>query len=323
MCNGKQHHFAFTSTAYYPYATTPDKSVFGPLNAAYNVSCSEFTAETPLNIVNKWTFPSLFSKAWDRAVTADNIRSGFSSCGIYPFSPNAVSTRFYLPSLPTDVPLPPTTVPLPPSDVLLPPTTVQLPPTAVPLPPTVESLPPTDVPLPPTTVPLPPSDVLLPPTAAPLPPTAVPLLPTDLPLPPTDTTLPPNDFNSQDATDGPSGEVHMTADAPPEIEDPLLLLDLITNSKLEICTEQVSEVRDTSLWNTEIANLFLPSSQGQENDTVRKQKRVTSHRLLTSEDIIREKREAERKRMERELLKEKRKIKREEKAGNAKKSKNK
>ena len=89
-----------------------DRSVFGPFNIAYNKACSNYMSENPMNLVNKWTFPGLFKEAWESALTQSNICSGFRSCGIHPFNPNAVSKEMMAPSKPTDKPqstVPPTT----------------------------------------------------------------------------------------------------------------------------------------------------------------------------------------------------------------------
>lgn len=82
-----------------------DRSVFGPLKSAYNEQCSDFLLEHPLHVVDKWTFPSLFKNAWQKAVSMDNIRNGFRACGIVPLNPSAVPVSVYGPSKPTDVPI--------------------------------------------------------------------------------------------------------------------------------------------------------------------------------------------------------------------------
>ena len=86
-----------------------DRSVFGPLNKAFNTVCSEFLAENALHSVNKWSFPGLLSSSWDIAFTKSNIQSGFRACGIYPFNPRAVDQGMLLPSKPSDSALVPST----------------------------------------------------------------------------------------------------------------------------------------------------------------------------------------------------------------------
>ena len=67
-----------------------DKSVFSPLSREYNCICSEFMAKSPSNIVNKWEWPSLFQKAYDKTVIKANIKAGFEICGICPLNPKAI-----------------------------------------------------------------------------------------------------------------------------------------------------------------------------------------------------------------------------------------
>jgi hypothetical protein len=87
-----------------------DRSVFGPFNAAYNAACSEFLSQSPYHIVNKFTFPGLFNKAWEAGVTEGNIKNGFKACGVVPFNPNALPSDAYDPSSATDTPAPSATV---------------------------------------------------------------------------------------------------------------------------------------------------------------------------------------------------------------------
>jgi len=41
-------------------------------------------------VVGKANFTGLFAKAWEKAITSDNIRSGFRACGIFPFNPGGI-----------------------------------------------------------------------------------------------------------------------------------------------------------------------------------------------------------------------------------------
>ena len=82
-----------------------DRAVFGPLNRTYNDLCSKFLQESPLNQINKWTFPALFRKAWDKSVTSVNIKSGFKACGIIPLNREAIPESAFAPSDPSDCPI--------------------------------------------------------------------------------------------------------------------------------------------------------------------------------------------------------------------------
>ncbi|XP_065645531.1 uncharacterized protein LOC136076001 [Hydra vulgaris] len=75
-----------------------DRTVFGPLKTYYNQTCHELMNEYPGVTIDKSTFCGLFKKAWDQALTAANIISGFRSCGIFPYNPSAVPSITYLPN---------------------------------------------------------------------------------------------------------------------------------------------------------------------------------------------------------------------------------
>jgi hypothetical protein len=79
-----------------------DKAVFGPLKKHYNVACSEFMSVSPGNIVMKWTWPNLFSKAYAYVLTINNIKQGIKTCGIFPFDPTIIPHQFTLTSNPSD-----------------------------------------------------------------------------------------------------------------------------------------------------------------------------------------------------------------------------
>ena len=79
------------------YLCPLDRCVFGPLNAEYDRLCSEF-CQNPGNLINKITWPGVFRKAYDNAVTAANIKSGFSSCGIIPWNPLRIPAVAFSPS---------------------------------------------------------------------------------------------------------------------------------------------------------------------------------------------------------------------------------
>ena len=87
------------------YLQPLDRAVFGPLNRTYNELCSEFLQESPLHQINKWTFPTLFRKAWDKSVTSINIKSGFKACGIIPVDRGAIPESPFAPSDPSDCPM--------------------------------------------------------------------------------------------------------------------------------------------------------------------------------------------------------------------------
>lgn len=75
-----------------------DKGVFGPLKKHFNVTCSEFMAESPSNVIVKATFAKVFTTAWQKAITPENIKQGFKVTGIFPFNPQAIPAIAYAPA---------------------------------------------------------------------------------------------------------------------------------------------------------------------------------------------------------------------------------
>lgn len=75
-----------------------DKGVFGPLKKAFNIACSDFMSQSPGNVVVKATFAKLFSTAWEKAVTSDNIRQGFKFTGIWPYDMHVIPPHAFAPA---------------------------------------------------------------------------------------------------------------------------------------------------------------------------------------------------------------------------------
>ena len=75
-----------------------DRTLFKPLKDAYNGACQELMNRFPGSVIGRSNFCSLFSTAWTKAMTADNIKSGFRACGIYPLNPGQIPEAAYLPS---------------------------------------------------------------------------------------------------------------------------------------------------------------------------------------------------------------------------------
>uniref|UniRef100_A0A6P7GVK5 Uncharacterized protein LOC114343427 n=1 Tax=Diabrotica virgifera virgifera TaxID=50390 RepID=A0A6P7GVK5_DIAVI len=49
-------------------------------------------------VITKQRFGAIFSTVWDKTMTPSNIKSGFSSTGIYPFNPEAIPEIAFAPS---------------------------------------------------------------------------------------------------------------------------------------------------------------------------------------------------------------------------------
>ena len=68
-----------------------DCGVFGPLKLHWFNVCRAYYQNNPGRIITRFQFSGLFSQAWGVAVSPANVSSGFSTCGIYPFNPSAIS----------------------------------------------------------------------------------------------------------------------------------------------------------------------------------------------------------------------------------------
>lgn len=67
-----------------------DISVFGPLKVHWSETCREYLYAHPGRVVTKFQFSALFRQAWSKAMTVENICSGFKKTGVYPFEPEAI-----------------------------------------------------------------------------------------------------------------------------------------------------------------------------------------------------------------------------------------
>ena len=85
-----------------------DKGCFSALSRYYRSICSQFMSSSRSHVVNKATFTRLFSQAWERGMTQTNVRSGFRVTGIVPFNPEAIPETAYTSintSTPTTTPI--------------------------------------------------------------------------------------------------------------------------------------------------------------------------------------------------------------------------
>lgn len=286
-----------------------DKNVFGPFSCYYNEACTEYLSASPLNTINKWYFPELLASAWERSMTAKNITSGFATCGIYPYRSNAVDKEDFMPSRVFDRPFtttlqeaqvnvsplsnPAMSSPSAASDPLLSHLSFQ-------------SETPTSSMTSPGSY-----------SASPSPSTAVSTI----------TVLVPR-FYSDDpnkavelvpATEGETNEILSLF---PDLEGTADQSDTPASEILPLFPdfEETAGQSDTPTttvcnWNAEVESIFaLPESKSKsESQIVSKRKCLTSHRLLTSNDVVEEKKQ---KQMGKENIleaKKKRQIKRETK----------
>ncbi len=67
-----------------------DTSVFGPLKIHWSNEYRQYIFDHPGRVITKFQFSTLFSRAWTKGMSMDNIVAGFRSTGVYPFNPNAL-----------------------------------------------------------------------------------------------------------------------------------------------------------------------------------------------------------------------------------------
>ena len=70
-----------------------DVSFFGPLKKHWSQECHNFIQASPGKVVTRFNFSELFSKAWSKACSPENICSGFRRAGVVPFSPESLMKR--------------------------------------------------------------------------------------------------------------------------------------------------------------------------------------------------------------------------------------
>ena len=81
-----------------------DVSVYGPFKTFLNQEMSAWMVQHPGRAATIYDVPELACKAWDRAATPTNVKSGFRATGVEPFNPNVFREEDFLMSFVTDRP---------------------------------------------------------------------------------------------------------------------------------------------------------------------------------------------------------------------------
>ncbi|XP_065894490.1 mucin-3B-like isoform X1 [Dysidea avara] len=71
-----------------------DTSCFKPLKTHWVDVCRRYLFANPSRVITKFHFSSLFSEAWSKSMTINNISSGFRTTGVCPFNPDAILSKF-------------------------------------------------------------------------------------------------------------------------------------------------------------------------------------------------------------------------------------
>ena len=102
-------------TTFPPHTTNKlqplDVSVYGPLKSHYNAVCNGWLLSNPGKTITLYDVGELAGRAMTRAITPQNIISGFKATGICPLDRHVFDDTAFLPSLVTDRPNPEQTVP--------------------------------------------------------------------------------------------------------------------------------------------------------------------------------------------------------------------
>ena len=83
-----------------------DISVFGPLKGYVNSAADRWMRSHPGINISIYDVPSIVAEALPKAATVNNITSGFSSPGIWPFNPSAFEEKDFAGAYSTDRPPP-------------------------------------------------------------------------------------------------------------------------------------------------------------------------------------------------------------------------
>lgn len=66
-----------------------DNGCLGPLKRAWREECQSYCAKNPGRVVTRLQFSQIFGRTWKKAITMENLISGFRFCGVYPFNRDA------------------------------------------------------------------------------------------------------------------------------------------------------------------------------------------------------------------------------------------
>lgn len=79
-----------------------DVSIFKSLKSNWTTEGLKFTRDTGGKKVGRQHFFNVFTPAWERSISTENIQSGFRKTGIFPFNHQAIPKSAFLPSLTTE-----------------------------------------------------------------------------------------------------------------------------------------------------------------------------------------------------------------------------
>ncbi|KAK3741119.1 hypothetical protein RRG08_042486 [Elysia crispata] len=280
-----------------------DTNVFKPFKSLYNKSCSEFLFSNPSKVIDKQSFPLMLSKAWEVMRDEALIKKAFATTGIFPPNPFAISEDHFLPAQALDRPPPPSAQHLPSPDQPLesPDQPLQSPelPQSPDQPLQSPELPSHDQPLQSSELP---QSHDQPHPQAPQPslscdqyyPSSLQLhLPPDEPLQHQEENLRPSTIDSA-LTENLANEVQPATDI---LTQALELSGIGQMLDLQNPLEDGELFDPNTEWNAAVQNIFSVPTSSPSNQNRRKcngGSSISSHRLLTSDEIVNQKQEKQR-----------------------------
>lgn len=76
-----------------------DVGCFGPLKSAYNRDCQSFLRQHPGQQISRYDVGAISSRAYNKAITADNLTASFRKTGIFPLNKESVQDLKLAPSV--------------------------------------------------------------------------------------------------------------------------------------------------------------------------------------------------------------------------------
>ncbi len=70
-----------------------DNGVFSPLKRCWREECHRYCTSNPGRVVTRLQFSQLFSRAWYRSMTMENVVSGFHCTGVFPLNRDALRPK--------------------------------------------------------------------------------------------------------------------------------------------------------------------------------------------------------------------------------------
>jgi hypothetical protein len=74
-----------------------DVSCYGPFQRMYNIQCHKLLRQTA-SIITRYNVCEMGCRVYSKALSTENVQSGFKRTGIYPLDPSAISSEYLIPA---------------------------------------------------------------------------------------------------------------------------------------------------------------------------------------------------------------------------------